>query len=48
MAITGTYHVESVVGSGVASVDATCQRMEEPHGIRHREWSKIVAIIVVC
>ena len=48
MAIIGTCHVESVAGSGVASVIATCQRVEEPRGIRHRKWSRIVAIIVVC
>ena len=47
MAIIGTCHVESVVGSGAASVVATCQRMEELRGIRHRKWSKIVGIIAV-
>ena len=48
MAITGTCHVESVAGSGVASVVTTCQRVEEPRGIRRRKWSGVVAIIVVC
>ena len=48
MAITGTCHVESVAGSGVASVIATCQRVEELHGIHRRKWSRITAIIVVC
>ena len=47
MAITGTCHVESVMGSGAASVVATCQRMEESCGIRHRKWSRIVGIIAV-
>ena len=48
MTITGTCHVESVTGSGAASVVATCQRMEESRGIHRRKWSRIVGIIVVC
>ena len=48
MAITGTCRVESVAGSGAASVVVTCQRVEEPHGVRRRKWSRIVTIIVVC
>ena len=48
MAITGVCHVESVAGSGAASVVATCQRVEESCGIRRRKRSRIVAIIVVC
>ena len=48
MAITGTYHVESVAGSGAASVVVTCQRVEEPCGIHRRKWSRVVAITVVC
>ena len=47
MAITRTCHVESVAGSGVASVVVTCQRVEEPRSIRRRKWSRIKAIIVV-
>ena len=46
MAITGIYHVESVVGSGAASVVATCQRIEESCGIRRRKWSSAVAVII--
>ena len=48
MAITGACHVESATGSRAASVVATCQRMEELHGIRRRKWSRIVAIIMAC
>ena len=48
MAITGTCHVESVVESGATSVVATCQRVEESHGIHRRKWSRIMGIIAVC
>ena len=48
MAITVTCHVESIAGSGAASIVVTCQRVEEPHGIRHRKWSRVVAITVAC
>ena len=48
MGITGTCHVESVAESGAASVVATCQRIVEPCGIRCREWSRVVAIVVTC
>ena len=48
MAITGACHVESAVGSGAASVVATCQRMGESCGIHRRKWSRIVAVIVAC
>ena len=48
MAITVTYHMESVAGSGAASVVVTYQRVEEPCGIHRRKWSRVVAITVVC
>ena len=48
MATTMTCHVESVAGNGVASVVVTCQRVEEPRGIRRRKWSRVMAITVVC
>ena len=48
MAITEASHVESATESGAASVVVTCQRMGESHGIRHRKWSRIVAIIRAC
>ena len=48
MAITGVCHVESATRSGVASVVATCQGIEESRGIHHREWSRAVAIIMTC
>ena len=48
MGITGTCHVESVAESGAASVVMTCQRVEEPRGIRRRKWSRVVAITVAC
>ena len=48
MAITGACHVESAMRSGAASVVATCQRIEESHGIHRRKWSKTVAIITAC
>ena len=48
MAITVTCHVEPIAGSGAASIVATCQRVEEPRGIRRRKWSRVVAIIVAC
>ena len=48
MALTVAHHVESAVGSGVASVVATCQRMEESRSIRYRRWSRIVGIMAVC
>ena len=48
MAVTETRHVESVAGSGAASVVATCQRVEELRSIRRRKWSRIVAITAAC
>ena len=48
MAVIMARHVESVAGSGAASVVATCQRIEESRGIRRRKWSRIVAIIMAC
>ena len=48
MAITGACHMESAMGSGAASVVATCQRMEESRGIHHKKWSRIVVIITAC
>ena len=41
-------HVKSVMGSGAASVVATRQGGVELHRIRHREWSRIVAVTVAC
>ena len=48
MIITVICHVESVAGSEVASIVVTCQRVEEPRGIRRRKWSRVVAITVAC
>ena len=48
MAITGTCHVESVAGSGAASAVVTCQRAEEPCGIRRRKWSRVMAVTEAC
>ena len=41
-------HVESVAGSGATSVVATRQGVVEPHRIRRREWSRIVAFTAAC
>ena len=48
MAITETCHVGSVAGSGAVSVVVICQKVEEPHGICRRKWSRIMVIMVVC
>ena len=48
MAIPMTCHVEPVVGSGAASVVATCQRVEEPCKICCRKWSRVVAVNTAC
>ena len=48
MAITVACHVEPVVESGVMSIVVTRQSMMEPHGIRYRKWSRVVAITVAC
>ena len=48
MAIAVACHVESVVESGVMFVVVTCQSMMEPRGIRHRKWSRVVAITMAC
>ena len=48
MAITVACHVEPVVESGVMSVVVTHQSMMEPHGIRYRKWSRVLAITVAC
>ena len=48
MAITMACHVEPVVGSGAASIIATCQRVERLRGIRHGKWSRIMAVTAAC
>ena len=48
VAIAVARHVESVTGSGAASAVVTHQEMVESHRIRHREWSRIVAINMAC
>ena len=41
-------HMESVTGSGAASIVATCQRVEEQRGIHRRKWSRVMFITVAC
>ena len=48
MAIAVARHVESVAGSGAASVVVTLQGVVESHRIRCRGWSRIMGIIAVC
>ena len=48
MAITVACHVEPITGSGAAFVVVTCQRVEKPHGIHRRKWSRVVAITMAC
>ena len=48
MAITVTYHVESVMRGGAASIVVTCQRVMEPCRIRRRKWSRVVAVTMAC
>ena len=48
MAVIMARHVESVAGSGAASIVATRQGVVEPHRIRRREWSRIVAVTATC
>ena len=48
MAITVTYHMESVARGGATSVVVTCQRVMEPHRIHRRKWSRVVAVTMTC
>ena len=41
-------HVESVAGSGAASVVVTRHGVVEPRSIRRREWSRFAAITAAC
>ena len=41
-------HMESVAGHGAVSVIVTHQGVVEAHGIRRREWSRIVAVTAAC